>query len=36
VITHRLRLDDAAKGYKVFRDKRDNCITGGADRTHRP
>src|SRR5512134_1648698 len=26
VITHRLRLDDAAKAYKVFRDKRDDCI----------
>src|SRR5688572_22233132 len=26
VITHRIRLDDAAKAYKVFRDKRDGCI----------
>ena len=26
VITHRLHLDDAAKAYKVFRDKRDDCI----------
>jgi threonine dehydrogenase-like Zn-dependent dehydrogenase len=26
VITHRLRLDDAAKAYKLFRDKADECI----------
>ncbi len=26
VITHRVRLDDAARAYKVFRDKRDDCI----------
>ena len=26
VITHRLRLDDAPKAYKTFRDKRDDCI----------
>ena len=26
VITHRIRLDDAAKAYKMFRDKRDDCI----------
>ena len=26
VITHRIRLDDAAKAYKVFRDKREGCI----------
>jgi threonine dehydrogenase-like Zn-dependent dehydrogenase len=26
VITHRIRLDDAAQAYKVFRDKRDGCI----------
>jgi threonine dehydrogenase-like Zn-dependent dehydrogenase len=26
VITHRLRLDDAPKAYKVFRDKKDDCI----------
>jgi len=26
VITHRIRLDDAAKAYKVFRAKRDGCI----------
>ncbi|HXG54463.1 MAG TPA: zinc-dependent alcohol dehydrogenase [Vicinamibacterales bacterium] len=26
VITHRIRLDDAAKAYKVFRDRRDGCI----------
>jgi threonine dehydrogenase-like Zn-dependent dehydrogenase len=26
VITHRLRLDDAPKGYKTFRDKRDACV----------
>jgi threonine dehydrogenase-like Zn-dependent dehydrogenase len=26
VITQRLRLDDAPKGYKVFRDKADECI----------
>ncbi|HEY0079304.1 MAG TPA: zinc-dependent alcohol dehydrogenase [Pyrinomonadaceae bacterium] len=26
VITHRMRLDDAADGYYTFRDKQDNCI----------
>jgi threonine dehydrogenase-like Zn-dependent dehydrogenase len=26
VITHRIRLDDAAQAYKIFRDKRDGCI----------
>lgn len=26
VITHRIRLDDAAQAYKLFRDKRDGCI----------
>jgi threonine dehydrogenase-like Zn-dependent dehydrogenase len=26
VITHRLSIDDAEKGYKMFRDKEDNCI----------
>jgi threonine dehydrogenase-like Zn-dependent dehydrogenase len=26
VITHRLHLDDAPRGYKMFRDKRDKCI----------
>src|SRR5437899_1783789 len=26
VITHRLPIDDAAKGYEVFRDKKNECI----------
>lgn len=26
IITHRLKLDDAPRGYKMFRDKEDNCI----------
>jgi threonine dehydrogenase-like Zn-dependent dehydrogenase len=26
VITHRLALDDAPRGYKMFRDKQDRCI----------
>jgi threonine dehydrogenase-like Zn-dependent dehydrogenase len=26
VITHHIRLDDAPKGYRTFRDKRDGCI----------
>ena len=26
VITHRLPLDDAPEGYKMFRDKQDDCI----------
>ncbi len=26
VITHRLRLDDAPHGYRIFRDKHDRCI----------
>jgi threonine dehydrogenase-like Zn-dependent dehydrogenase len=25
VITHRLPLEEAAYGYKIFNDKRDNC-----------
>jgi threonine dehydrogenase-like Zn-dependent dehydrogenase len=25
VITHRLPLDQAAMGYKIFNDKQDNC-----------
>jgi threonine dehydrogenase-like Zn-dependent dehydrogenase len=25
VITHRLRLEDAAKGYSMFNNKEDNC-----------
>ncbi|MDQ0380395.1 zinc-dependent alcohol dehydrogenase [Amycolatopsis thermophila] len=25
VITHRMKLDDAPKGYKMFRDKKDGC-----------
>ena len=25
VITHRMRLDDAAHGYKIFNDKLYNC-----------
>ena len=26
VITHRLPLDEAPQGYKMFRDKQDECI----------
>lgn len=26
VITHRLNLEDAAKGYEIFKHKKDNCI----------
>ena len=26
VITHRLRLDDAPKAYKTFRDKHEGCV----------
>ena len=26
VITHRMRLDDAPEGYKIFKDREDNCI----------
>ena len=26
VITHRLKLEDAPHGYKIFKDKKDNCI----------
>jgi threonine dehydrogenase-like Zn-dependent dehydrogenase len=26
VITHRMRLEDAPQGYKMFRDKREHCI----------
>jgi threonine dehydrogenase-like Zn-dependent dehydrogenase len=26
VITHRMRLEDAPKGYEIFKNKRDNCI----------
>lgn len=26
VISHRLSLDDAAEGYRMFRDKEDRCI----------
>lgn len=26
VITHRLNLEDAANGYEIFRNKKDNCI----------
>ena len=26
MITHRLALDDAPRGYKTFRDKKDDCI----------
>jgi threonine dehydrogenase-like Zn-dependent dehydrogenase len=25
VITHRMPLDDAPRGYQMFRDKQDNC-----------
>jgi threonine dehydrogenase-like Zn-dependent dehydrogenase len=26
VITHKMSLDDAPKGYKIFRDQQENCI----------
>jgi threonine dehydrogenase-like Zn-dependent dehydrogenase len=26
VITHRLALDEAPEGYKMFKEKEDNCI----------
>ena len=26
VITHRMKLDDAPEGYKIFKDKKDECI----------
>ncbi|NET90842.1 MAG: glutathione-dependent formaldehyde dehydrogenase [Kamptonema sp. SIO1D9] len=26
LITHKMKLEDAPKGYKIFRDKEDNCI----------
>ena len=26
VITHRMRLENAPEGYKMFRDKQDECI----------
>ncbi|MFY7802866.1 MAG: zinc-dependent alcohol dehydrogenase [Limnoraphis robusta] len=26
IITHRLNLEDASHGYKIFKDKKDNCI----------
>lgn len=26
VITHRLRLDDAPEGYRIFRNKQDGCV----------
>jgi threonine dehydrogenase-like Zn-dependent dehydrogenase len=26
VISHRLRLEDAPRGYQIFRDKMDNCM----------
>ncbi|MEC4896352.1 MAG: zinc-dependent alcohol dehydrogenase [Oscillatoria sp. PMC 1051.18] len=26
VITHKMKLEDAPKGYKIFRDKEDNCV----------
>jgi threonine dehydrogenase-like Zn-dependent dehydrogenase len=26
VITHRMRLEDAPQGYKMFRDKQDECL----------
>jgi threonine dehydrogenase-like Zn-dependent dehydrogenase len=26
IITHRMRLDDAPEGYRIFRDKQDECI----------
>jgi len=26
VITHRMRLDEAPEGYKIFANKEDNCV----------
>jgi threonine dehydrogenase-like Zn-dependent dehydrogenase len=26
VITHRMALDDAPRGYRMFRDKEDECV----------
>jgi threonine dehydrogenase-like Zn-dependent dehydrogenase len=26
IITHRLSLDDAPEGYKIFQEKKDNCV----------
>ena len=26
IITHRMRLDDAAEGYRIFGDKEDECL----------
>jgi hypothetical protein len=26
VVTHRLRLEDAPRAYRMFRDKQDSCI----------
>jgi len=26
IITHRMRLDDAPKGYAIFNDKQDECM----------
>ena len=26
VITHRMKLDDAPEGYKIFKEKKDDCI----------
>jgi threonine dehydrogenase-like Zn-dependent dehydrogenase len=26
IITHRMRLDDAPEGYRIFRDKQDECV----------
>jgi len=26
VVTHRMRLDDAPNGYKMFREKQDHCV----------
>jgi threonine dehydrogenase-like Zn-dependent dehydrogenase len=25
IITHRMKLEDAAEGYRIFNDKEDNC-----------
>jgi threonine dehydrogenase-like Zn-dependent dehydrogenase len=45
VVSHRMRLDDAPRGYEMFRDKQDECIKvvlkpdgeplGGAERPKR-
>jgi len=26
VITHKMALEDAPRGYKIFRDQQENCI----------